>query len=127
LEAILFLTAMVNVAASYNVGVFGGGASLGGAPSKGIPLDLRESFTKSSAAETRLTAANGTTGVVDANAVDQLQLGATTEENQPFLLAPGIVIPPNTSVRVAARGAVQQVANIYLWRERVAEDSELPG
>jgi hypothetical protein len=127
LEAVLFLTSLVNVAASYNLGVFGGGASLGGSVAKGIPLDLRESFTKTSAVETRLTAASGAIGVVDANAVDQVQLTSTTEENQPFLLSPGIVIPPNTSIRVAARGAVQQVAVIYQWRERIAEDSELPG
>jgi hypothetical protein len=102
--------------------------SLGGGVGNGtFPLDTREVIGRPSVAQFRITAANATIVITDGTAVDQSSTpAAATEENIPFNAAPGIVLGPNSSVVIAARVAVNVTPVLFVYRERPAEDSELP-
>jgi hypothetical protein len=121
----VYIEGNFGVASNYNLGLQYPDSLGGGVGNATFPLDTREVIGKPSVAQFRITAANATIVITDGNAIDTQNVPAS-EENVPFPAAPGIVLGPNSSLVVGARVAAVSTNAIFVFRERPAEDSELP-
>jgi hypothetical protein len=124
LEGLWLIANDLAAPSSYTMGI--DRTALGGGVGNSLPaLDTRESVSKVSASQFRITATAATQPITDGTAIDIQTVGAISEENALFSLSPGIVLAPGHRLSVGPRAAVQATSVIFQFRERQLGPSEL--